>query len=215
MNQSSLNTVVEDLAYVRGVAEEGRKAPLLGGRFFVLWGLVVAVGSLANWAVFSGAVSVPSWSVAIIWFSLAGAASVLNGVLGRKLEGKPGSNSIGNQVEKAVWSIAGVIFFTLAIAFLLFSLLIAEKGSPLWGGVIFSVFPPITFGIYAIALKATSVASSMDQLKIFVWLSVLFAILTTLLIGSLFQFFATTAGILLVSVLPGVLMIRAEPSEIV
>ena len=34
----SKEELVSELAYVRTLAEEGRDAPLIGGRYYVIWG---------------------------------------------------------------------------------------------------------------------------------------------------------------------------------
>jgi len=44
----------EDLAYVRTVAEEGQQAPLIGGVYLVLFGVLLSVGYVLHWSLLSG-----------------------------------------------------------------------------------------------------------------------------------------------------------------
>ena len=39
----SPQSLTDDLAYVRDLAEAGQKAPLLGGRFLILWGALTTL----------------------------------------------------------------------------------------------------------------------------------------------------------------------------
>lgn len=46
--------LAQDLAYVRTLAEEGRHAPLIGGPFLVLSGLLLSVAYTLQWMLLQG-----------------------------------------------------------------------------------------------------------------------------------------------------------------
>ena len=52
----------EDLAYLRSVTEQARSAPLLGGRFLVMWGILLSGAYACHWAIMSGVVGLP-WAL--------------------------------------------------------------------------------------------------------------------------------------------------------
>ncbi len=212
MSKVTMETVADDLAYARSIAEEGRAAPLLGGRQFVIWGLVVVIGSMFTWATVSRAAPFPPASILFVWLGLTAAGWIYSFATGSKLAQKPGAQTTGAKVEQAVWVASGAFFGLLATSFTFVAATGANGEAAAW--LLYAALPPVIFGVYAVALTATMVASSASYLKPFIVLSYIFAIVTALLIGSLFQFFATSIGILLVSVVPGVLMLRREPDDL-
>ena len=62
---------VEDIAYVRHLAESGARAPLLGGRFMAWWGLLVAIAYAAHHFALRGDIGDGRTIFAIIWTSFA------------------------------------------------------------------------------------------------------------------------------------------------
>ena len=74
---------------------------------------------------------------------------------------------------------------------------------------------PVAFGLYGIAFFATAVAARLDWMRGFAVASWIFAVAGLYFIGDARQFLVGAAGSLLCAGLPGVLMMRREPSEIV
>ncbi len=204
----------DDIAVVRALAEEGRFAPLLGGRFFVLWGAVTAVGYLINWAVVVRALALPATAIPAAWFVLIGAGVVSSRLLQRGLPDKPGASALGNQVERAVWSAAGSVLIVIAVSFFVFAQFIADGEGRDAGWTIYAAFPPIIFGVYAIALQATAAAARASLLNPIVRLSIAIGAATTLLAASPAQHLLAALGIAVVSVAPGILMMRKEPAAL-
>ena len=58
-----------DLAYIRQVSEAARGAPLLGGRFLVFWGSLVAAAWAGQWAVLSGAAGLEAGVLGPMWLA--------------------------------------------------------------------------------------------------------------------------------------------------
>jgi hypothetical protein len=207
-----------DLAMARRLAEEGRQAPLLGGVFLVVWGLMICACLLFNWGVASGLVAVSSWSIPIVWFGGMGVAHLLSRALAGRLAAAPGALSIGNTVASAVWRAMG-LFLGLFAATLFASLFnapgwmfggTAADGGRIFGAA-FSIFMPVSFGAYAVAMAATAAAARSTLLTWFGRLSLLVMVVMLLLIGRPEQMLLGAAGILLVSVLPGWLLMRRAP----
>ena len=47
-------TLKDDIAYMRGLAEEGRKGPVLGASILFVSGLIYSVAAAASWLIHSG-----------------------------------------------------------------------------------------------------------------------------------------------------------------
>lgn len=181
MTGSGLTGTAADLASLRALAEEGRNRPLLGGRHFIVWGCAIAGASLMHMAIATGVLGWPLFSLAIVWAVFTGGAAAITSFV-LKVD-KP-QNTIGSRVEHEVWKAGGAVLGTTALAILVFAYLqLARSGSP-DAFRLFALMPPITFGVYAIALAASAAAAGAAYLKPFAALSVVFLVLTALLANS-------------------------------
>lgn len=79
------------------------------------------------------------------------------------------------------------------------------------GAAALAAMPPLTFGVYAIALNASAAAGDqLARLRPFVGLSIAFGIGTVLLAGTVWQLMVLAVGALVCSVWPGFLLLRRE-----
>ena len=207
MNASEITDASAELATLRALAEEGRNRPLLGGTHFVVWGCAIAIASLTHMAIVTGALPWPPLSLAGVWLALMTGAAIVARVATKSR--KP-QNTVGNRVEHEVWRAGGSVLAVTSLAILAFAYLqMGRTGSP-DAFRLFAMLPPLTFGVYAIALAASAAAARADYLRPYAALSVAFLVLTTLLAGDVWQIAAQAAGALTVSVLPGFILIRHE-----
>lgn len=189
----------DDLARLRAIAEEGRSAPLLGGWHLILWGGAMGLALLINWAVVRQILPWPDYSLSISWFGIVLAAWAASLLLGRRQAGTPGALSVGNQVERAVWTTAGAFLLMLSLALFVRASLSEDPGA--WS--LMAVMSPVMFGVYALALHASAVAGNSGTAKPYVLISLAFAAVTAFLIGDPLQYLVAAGGIALVSILPG------------
>lgn len=200
-----MDSLDQDLARLRAIAEEGRRAPLLGGWHFILWGSAIAAGLLINWVVIERFLSWPDYALAISWFGLVSAAAAGSALLGRRQEQSPGAYAIGNKVERTVWTWTGAFLMTMSVALLLRAAFIGDPAA--WS--LFAIMSPIGLGAYAIAIGTTAIASDDHRATPFAFLSLAFAAATTLLIGEPEQFPLAAAGVAIVTFSCGVRQLRA------
>ena len=212
MTDDPQQRLTDDLAFVRSLAEEGQSLPLRGGRFFVLWGVFVAVSALIHWAVVIRLLLVPYWIIPVTWFGLGMIAGVCSSVLARQLKKSKTVSSIGNQVEQSVWQVAGLFFAIFAVGLFMISVLRIGPGATVWpqAGGAFSLFPPVGFGVYAIAIAASARAARQPQLNIVVAASFFFLLVTLVLAGSASQLLVNALGAVMVLIIPGLIQIRNE-----
>ena len=54
MTQDQLQSIKDDIAYMKALAQEGRQAPLLGGSILIAAGVIFGLASLGQWALLRG-----------------------------------------------------------------------------------------------------------------------------------------------------------------
>lgn len=194
----------DDIRYVRQLAESGAHAPLLGGRFMVWWGALLTCAYVAHHLALSGAIGDGSTIFATIWigFSLLGAAGQV--VLVRGMANKAGAGSAGNRASRSVWLAGamaiGSMFAGTAIA--------ASTGA---GPAAFDWIVPVAFAVYACALIVTG---SLGKNRVTVAAgagAVAMVGLFAALILSPDRYLAAAAGVFLTVLVPGLLLLKAEP----
>ena len=205
--------LASELAYVRALAEEGRDAPLLGGFYYLLWGGLIGAAALFAFLVTMDVLSFGRQSIFGVWIAaglLGWAASFLNG---RRTGAKPGALTIGNRTAQAVWFSVGVFMTLLWVAIMFAHDNFTALGVPPY--FLFAMMFPVAFGVYGVAFYASAVAARLDWLKWFALLSWGFSIASLFLAGSDYQFLLGAAGSFACAALPGLLLMREEPKEIV
>jgi hypothetical protein len=213
MKNSLNDALAGEVAYVKALAEEGRNAPLVGGVLYVIWGVAMGLAALATYASASGLIALPF--VGGLWFWVGAlitgwAASFIVG--GRSLT-KPGALTVGNKTARAAWIAVGVFMSVFWIAAMLFQGRLAAAGFE--ARFLFGMMFPVAFGLYGIAFLATAVAARLDWMRGFAIASWIFSVAALYFVGEARQFLVGAAGSLLCAALPGVLMMRREPAEIV
>ncbi|MEQ1508766.1 MAG: hypothetical protein ABL909_00015 [Sphingopyxis sp.] len=202
-----------DLARLRAIAEQGRRLPLLGGRIMILWGAVIALASALHGAVVAHILPWPMASAGLIWFGLMGLAAVFSRWLHTPASASRSMNDIGNRVEKSVWQMGGGLLWLSSLAILGAAYLSLYQSGSSSLFLVFTMMPAIMFGVYAIALRVAAEVASLDQLKPFALLSLALAPVTILLANTPWQFVVMGVGVLIVSILPGHILIQLESAH--
>ncbi|MBT8143773.1 MAG: hypothetical protein KJO55_03670, partial [Gammaproteobacteria bacterium] len=103
--------VLADLEYAKTLAEDGVKSPLVGGRFGLMWGVLLVITFTVQWAFLSGTVELPQHYLGFLWLGFGVVGGIGTFLLDRSLRDKPGLRSVGNRLDNAIW-----LFFSLAMA---------------------------------------------------------------------------------------------------
>ena len=202
-------TARDDAAYIRGVSEAARGAPLLGGRFLVFWGLLVGAAWTGQWAVLSGAFGLPAWSLGVLWGAFGVIAGVGMTLLVRGVARKPGRGAVGNRVEASVWTGAGLGLFSYAGAVIVAGLLGALPSVVAYDSIL-----GVAFVVYAVAFLATAAASGQAWLRGFAALSFTGAGIVPFFLGQPVLYLVSAVIVLAVAVVPGVILLRREPADL-
>jgi hypothetical protein len=202
MTQTTQPTV-EDIAYVRQLAESGARAPLTGGRFIAWWGLVVALAWTAHHLALKGVIGDGRWIFVIIWgtVSLVGVAGQL--LLARGMPAMAGEGSAGNRASRSAWLAAAA-----AIVAMVVGCVIASRTA---GYGVFDWIVPVAFAGYASAQFVTgSLAGNRTIMMAGAGAIAMTGIFTAFIFHPDRYLFAV-AGVVLTVLLPGLLLLRAEP----
>ena len=201
---STADTTHEDLRYVRQLTESGAHAPLLGGRFMAWWGLLLAAAYVAHHLALAGAIGDGRMIFLLIWgaFGILGLGGQL--LLARTMPGKSGAGSAGNRASRIAWCTAG-----MAIASMVGGVTAAATRGA--GPAAFDWIVPVAFAVYACALVVTGSLAKSRITMIAGAGAIVMVGLFAALIGSPERYLLAAAGVALTVLLPGLLLLRAEP----
>ncbi len=208
MTNDQMQAIRDDLAYMRALADEGRRAPLLGGSILIAAGLIYGAAALVHFAVAAGVLDIDPMLLNVIWGVAVVAFLIALFVLKARLGGKPGAWSMGNQVSGAAWGGLGGASFAIGLA-----LFAAVYKTGDW--IFMGLFPPVILALYGAAWIVGAAVSDRAWMK---WVAVgsfAAAAGAGLLIGTTAQYLFYAAAMILLSALPGVVMLRQEPAEVV
>ena len=209
MSHSSLT---DDLSYLRDMAEAGQNAPLLGGRFLGWWGGLTTLAYLGHYAIAEGMFGLQPIAFAWMW----SAYGVL-GFGGFKLlqftfpPSKPGAASTGNRVSSLVWMGAGMTLFAFFAGAILRAF--ADTSASAGDGFLWSV--PVVLAVYGLSQLTSGLISGSRVLTLAGWGAIASVAAAVFLTGTntVWLLGALVAG--LTVFLPGMLLLRSEPSETV
>ena len=203
-------TATDDLAYVRSLAEAGAQAPLLGGRFLVWWGGLVTAAYLGHYLIISGIAGVGPEMLGILWtvFIVLGLGGyfALSKAFPRD---KPGQSSEGNRVSATVWMASGFVLGSFFFGVTAKSFMSGAASS----GFTWSI--PLVLGVYGISQLVSGEIAKVGWLKIAGYIAIAFVGLTVLIIDTAELYIAAAFAAALSVLLPGILMLRQEPSGVV
>lgn len=102
-----------DIAWLKGLAEEGAKAPVRGGSILFAAGLIFGTGSLAHWLIVAEILTVPSGVFGALWGVTVLVYLAALVVLIARLKRQGGVETAANRAFGIVWSALGWGLFSL------------------------------------------------------------------------------------------------------
>lgn len=203
-------SLVDDIDYLRTLAEAGEQSPLLGGRFYMLWGTLMGLAYSGHYLLITGTIGSPTW-LAVMWPTVITAGLLGQTLMVRSLNknSPPGFGSAGNQTSMYVWQYAGIAMFALFVG--LIGRIMMGIGSPL--EIDWSV--PVVFALYSVALGTSGAMAGNTILKVTSWIAATVFAGALMLIGQPEVYLLGSTGMILSAVVPGFLLLRAEPSQTV
>lgn len=192
------NQAMDDIAFMRALAEDGRKSPLAGGAILVAAGAIFGGTALAVWYGRTQALFTEGWMYPAVW---SGALAIFLIAL-RLLDRGPRAATAANRAMGIAWTGAG-----WAIGFVVLSLMVAASRLGDWR--LMGVVPSVILAIYG---AAWFLAAAVSRTR---WLfGVAFGAFAAALVTAWFATDAITvnlvyaAALLLLMVVPGLVLMR-------
>ena len=208
MTRNDTQSVQDDIAYMRALAHEGRHTPQLGGAVLITAGLVFGTAAVGHFLIDYGVIDLPPVSYSVLW----GAAMLAFFVaLFAKMRGgrfKPGALSPVNRATSTAWMGVGLCCFVLSVSM---GIIAWKTQSP----VVAYLFPSLIFALYGAAWAVSAEMSGLRwqwKLAMAAWVA---APAIALLIDTPFIWLGYAAGIFLLALVPGVILRRQEPAEVI
>lgn len=200
--------IQDDIAYMRALAQEGQRTPLLAGRFLVAAAIIFGTGNMGLWAIQSGLVDVGRW--AQLWVAL-GAALVFGLTLvflGRRHKGQPGSQSSGNRAVSAAWTGVGFGIFVTWLGLVALSLRTGD-----WAFM--AVMPTVVLVAYGSAWMVGAAMSGKRWMTATALLSYASAVGVAWFVDGPSILLVFNVILVAVALIPGLILMRQEPSEVI
>ena len=187
----------DDISYMRNMAEQGRRGPLLGGIFLAAAGLVYGGAAIAQWLVETGSLHIPVpqiWTGATILFALIWCLLFFR----LRGSGAPAAGLAQFGFGMA-WSGCGIGIMVMLAA-------LAIAGSRLHQPQLMQANAFVAFAFYGTAWFVSGALSR----QVWMFVVALAAFATTLLlaalIGTPMEILALAAGLVLTLAVPGIVL---------
>lgn len=204
MTHDPITSVHEDIAYVRSMAEKGRRAPLLNGPILIAAALIFGAANLGQWVVLTDRVAVSPWAPVWLWIGAGVAFAIALSVLIRRARVKPGYETTANKAVGAAWSAVGFGIFAMWLSFM-------AVGVTSGNWVLMWAMPSLIFAAYGSAWFVAGVMAEKAWMKAIALLSYAGAAALGLFMDSEAIYVVFTVLIVLVALIPGIVLTRQEP----
>lgn len=201
---TAAHSTADDIDYVRRLAESGAHAPLLGGRFQAWWGLLIVIAYTAHHFALAGRIGDGESVFGIIWFGFGIVGGLGHYLLSRSMGARAGAGSAGNRASRIVWFAAVLAITSMVVG----TVIAASRGA---GPTTFDWIVPVAFATYSAALLVTGKLALERVTIIAGYASAVMVGLFTAFILSPDRYLLAAAGVALTVLLPGLLLLRAEP----
>jgi hypothetical protein len=197
-----LQTLQDDIAFLKTLAEEGRAPPTLGGSIMVAAGLVFGAASVAQWAILTGLVKVTPWALPVVWLV---AVALFMAIMSGLRSGMGGTKTAGGRASGVAWTGVGWTIFTLS----------ASVALVCWrahSGVPTLLFPSIVLSLYGLGWLVAATVSKKRWILVVAIGSYLAAMILAAVSITPAVMLYFTGALMLLAVVPGVALMRTAPT---
>lgn len=200
--------IQDDIAYMRALAHEGRHAPLLAGPILVAAAIIFGIASLGQWVMQAGLVEAGPWAPLWLWVGAGVVFTAVLTVLIGRIKARPGAHSSANRAVGAAWS--GVGYGILA-TWLALAALSVKTGNWSW----MAVMPTVVLVAYG---SAWMIGAAMTRTRWMGWTALLAyvgGVAVAWFIDSPAIYLVFTIVLIAVALIPGLILMRQEPAEVI
>ncbi len=202
------SNILDDLDYVKSVAEAGQKAPLLGGGIGLWWGTLLCVTLFVHWMILTERAGLPEHYLSGLWLGFGVVGLVGSALLGKSLADKPGASALGNKVAAAIWRGNTIVLFLFGIAAGISAALGVNDYA------VMNIMIPLAFGLYG--LTAFVLSRLTDQIWL-LWPALIgfgFVPLTLFILNSPSLYLVAIVGAVCTIIIPNAIHLRREPKTV-
>jgi hypothetical protein len=203
------DNLLNDLDYIRTLAEEGRAAPLVGGRTLTMYGALFTIALVIHWAIISNTIAIGAEYLIWLWVGFGVLGGVASFFLDRSVRAAPGAMAANNRAAGAIWSAMGLGIFALFCGAFAAT---AWLGAPV---SVWNLLPGAALAFYGVAHLATGFFHR-DGVSLWAGAGALAAAaIAVALIERPEAYLAAAAGVVLSTVIPGLIHWAREPKTTV
>lgn len=188
----------EDLAFMRGLADEGRNTPLGGGSIGVAAGALFGFASIGTYAVLKRWMEMDPRSIGWFWL-VAGVLFTVALIADSRMAG--GRTSAANRANAAAWTGVSFAIFALFGAFVL-----ASYRSGEW--IVFTLLPPVILALYGAAWSVAGAMTGKLWMKLTAGAALLLAVLMGWMAGTAEQYLIYAFALFATALVPGLVLMR-------
>jgi len=201
-------TTAADIAYIRDLAQQGRNTAPLNGPFLIAASLIFGTANLGQWLLASRQMEMSPWAPLWLWIAASVIFALALVSLIRKAAEKPGADSLVNKAIAASWTAVGFGIFAAWAAFLAVGLT-SGNWTMMWA------MPSLVFAAYGSAWFVAGEMTERGWMKGVALLSYAGAAALGVLINNPAIYLAFAGLIVVVALIPGIVLTRQEPAEVV
>jgi hypothetical protein len=195
-----MQSIRDDIAYLRALAEEGRESGQRGGAVGMAAGVIFAACSVVQWAALmgyvGGAVSNIGWIAGTVLFFIALAV----------VKARMGATTGRSRAVSVAWEGVGWAIFVLFLA-------LAAATWRTRSVILITFAPSIILALYGAAWSVAASLSGKRWMKLAAFGSFAAAVLCAWFIAEPVQYLVYAAALLLLAALPGAVMMRQETAR--
>lgn len=201
--------VLDDLKYVKTIAEQGAHAPLVGGRIGLMWGVLICLTFFMQWAILSRTLPLAAVSLLYLWIGFATIGGLGTLILGQQTNRKPGAQSVANQVETHVWVMFSGMMATLFVGIVLNQML--SNGS----AQLFDLMVIIGFAGQGLAYGVIAKVSQIRWIHLASLASFIASAVSFTAYGQVTIYLIGSIAIIFTVILPSLVSMKDEPKNVI
>ncbi|UTW56238.1 hypothetical protein [Kordiimonas sp. SCSIO 12610] len=204
MNKEQL---LNDLDFAASLAKDGANTPLLGGRIGLMWGILLSITFIAQWAILSGTLPIDPKNLLFLWigFALVGSGGSL--ILNRQIADVDGARSTINRVEKYVWMMFAMMINTIFVGLILN--IAFFDGTP----IVFGFMVAAGFAGQGLAYGLVAIIADIKWLKLVSLMSFIMAATCFALYNTILVYLIGGIASLITIVVPSLYCMKAEQTN--
>lgn len=201
MTHDPIDTVRDDIAYVRNLAQEGRNAPLLNGPIMVAAAVIFGLASVGQYAIQAGLIDTTPWAQLWLWIAAGVVFSIALFILIGRIKANPRSETQGAKAVGAAWSGVGFGIFSIWVG-----LMAIGFTTGLWQ--VMSAMPIVVFAAYGSAWMVAGVMTGSRWMTFTAVACYVGAALLGVFVSSPIGYLVFAALLVFCALLPGLALTR-------